>query len=52
MIFSGICVHVAGDNWRICYRVAQTVGGNFFIFPKLSYFYIGYEGIAEQSFWG
>ena len=31
-----------------CWR--QTVGGNFFIFPKISNFYIGYEGIIEQGF--
>ena len=33
---------------RCCWR--QTVGVNFFIFPKISTFYIGYEGIIEQGF--
>ena len=42
---------------RYCWRRHLTfltqsspVGGNFFIFPKISTFYIGYEGITEQGF--
>ena len=50
MIFSGICDAFSGDIRRFLRRAAQTVGGNFFIFPKISSFYIGYEGIAEQGF--